>query len=126
MPDARSLKILVVDDQQTMRGIARQCLKRIGVTQVTIVASGDAAMEALKSKPFDAIISDLNMPGMSGLELAEAKAAHPVLKSVPIFVATSEVYLDKLDRTNINGVVAKPFSAADMKAALESAVGAIS
>jgi two-component system chemotaxis response regulator CheY len=126
MPDARSLKILVVDDQQTMRGIARQCLKRIGVTQVTIVASGDAAMEALKSKPFDAIISDLNMPGMSGLELAEAKAAHPVLKSVPIFVATSEVYLDKLDRTNINGVVAKPFSAADMKAALESAVGVIS
>jgi hypothetical protein len=61
-----------------------------------------------------------------GASLAEAKAAHPVLKSVPIFVATSEVYLDKLDRTNINGVVAKPFSAADMKAALESAVGVIS
>ena len=126
MPDAKALKILVVDDQQTMRGIARQCLKRIGVTQVTIVASGEAAMDALKSKPFDAIISDLNMPGMSGLDLAEAKAAHPVLKSVPIFVATSEVYLDSLDRTNINGVVAKPFSVADMKTALESAVGAIS
>lgn len=60
------------------------------------------------------------------MELAAAKAAHPVLKTVPIFVATSEVYLDKLDRTNINGVVAKPFSAADMKIVLESAFGAIS
>ena len=125
MPDAKSLKILVVDDQQTMRGIARQCLKQIGVTQVTIVASGDAALDAMKSKPFDAVISDLNMPGMSGLELAEAKAGHPVLKAVPIFVATSAVYLDDLDRTHINGVVAKPFSAADMKQALETALGAI-
>jgi two-component system chemotaxis response regulator CheY len=78
MPDPRSLKILVVDDQQSMRGMARQCLKRIGIVQVTLAASGDAALEQMKTQRFDAVISDLNMPGMSGLELAAATRAHPV------------------------------------------------
>jgi CheY-like chemotaxis protein len=91
-----------------------------------MVASGDAALEQMKTQPFDAIITDLNMPGMTGLELAEKKGAHPVLKSVPIFLATSAVYCDTVDRTHIDGVVAKPFSVADIKVALESAVGEFS
>ena len=89
MPDPRSLKILVIDDQQSMRGMARQCLKRMGIVQVTMVASGEAALEQLKTKRFDTVISDLNMPGMSGLDLAAAIRTHPVLKSIPVFVATS-------------------------------------
>ena len=92
MPDARTLNILVVDDQQTMRGIARQCLKRLGIVQVTLAASGDAALGEMKQQRFDAVISDLNMAGMSGLDLAASIRAHPVLKTVPVFVATSDVY----------------------------------
>ena len=69
MPAAKSLKILVVDDQQTMRGLARQCLKRLGVVDVTLAAAGDQALEAMMSKKFDVVISDLNMPGLSGVEL---------------------------------------------------------
>ncbi len=125
MPDPRSLKILVVDDQQSMRGMARQCLKRIGIVQVTLVASGDAALEQMKTQRFDAVISDLNMPGMSGLDLAAATRAHPVLKSVPMFVATSEVYCGGLDRTHIDGVIPKPFSVTAMKSTLESVIGAL-
>ena len=125
MPDPRSLKILVVDDQQSMRGMARQCLKRIGIVQVTLAANGDAALEQMKTQRFDAVISDLNMPGMSGLDLAAATRAHPVLKSIPVFVATSEVYCEGLDRTHIDGVIPKPFSVAAMKSALESVIGAL-
>ena len=125
MPDPRSLKILVVDDQQSMRGMARQCLKRIGIVQVTLAATGDAALEQMKTQRFDAVISDLNMPGMSGLDLAAATRTHPVLKSIPMFVATSEVYLDGLDRTNINGVIPKPFSVTAMKSTLESVIGTL-
>ena len=125
MPDPRSLKILVVDDQQSMRGMARQCLKRIGIVQVTLAAPGDTALEQMKTQRFDAVISDLNMPGMSGLDLAAATRAHPVLKSVPMFVATSEVYCDGLDRTHIDGVIAKPFSVTAMKSTLESVIGAL-
>ncbi len=125
MPDPRSLKILVIDDQQSMRGMARQCLKRLGIVQVAMAASGSAALEQMKSQPFDAVISDLNMPGMSGLDVAAAIRAHPVLKSIPVFVATSAVYCDGLDRTNINGVIPKPFSVTEMKSALESVIGTL-
>ena len=125
MPDPRSLKILVVDDQQSMRGMARQCLKRLGIIQVTLAANGDAALEAMKSQRFDAVISDLNMPGMSGLDLAAATRAHPVLKAIPMFVATSEVYCSGLDRSHIDGVIPKPFSVSEMKSTLESVIGAL-
>ena len=125
MPDPRSLKVLIVDDQQSMRGMARQCLKRIGIVQVSLAANGDAALELMRSQRFDAVISDLNMPGMTGLDLAAATRSHPVLKSIPMFVATSAVYCEGLDRTNIDGVIAKPFSVAEMKATLESVIGAL-
>ena len=125
MPDPRSLKVLVVDDQQSMRGMARQCLKRIGIVQVSLAATGDAALELMRSQRFDVVISDLNMPGMSGLDLAAATRAHPVLRSIPFFVATSTVYCEGLDRTNIDGVIPKPFSVTAVKATLESVIGAL-
>ncbi len=125
MPDPRSLKVLVVDDQQSMRGMARQCLKWIGIVQVSLAATGDAALELMRNQRFDVVISDLNMPGMSGLELAAATRAHPVLKSIPFFVATSAVYCDGLDRTHLDGVIPKPFSVKAMKSILESVIGAL-
>ena len=125
MPDPRSLKVLVADDQQSMRGMARQCLKRIGIVQVSLAATGDAALELMRSQRFDVVISDLNMPGMSGLDLAAATRAHPVLRSIPFFVATSAVYCESLDRTNIDGVIPKPFSVTAVKATLESVIGAL-
>jgi two-component system chemotaxis response regulator CheY len=125
MPDPRSLKVLVVDDQQSMRGMARQCLKRIGIVHVSLAATGDAALELMRTQRFDVVISDLNMPGMSGLDLAAATRAHPVLKSIPIFVATSAVYCDGLDRTHLDGVIPKPFSVTAMKSILESVIGAL-
>ena len=67
MPAAKSLKVLVVDDQQTMRGLARQCLKRLGVVDVALAATADAALDALNQKKFDVVISDLNMPGNQDL-----------------------------------------------------------
>lgn len=125
MPAAKSLKVLVVDDQQTMRGLARQCLKKIGVVDVSLAASGDAAFDVLQSKPFDIVISDLNMPGWSGLDLAEKIKAHPVLKSIPVFLATSDAYRDQASGGAVDHFVAKPFSVADMREAFESHLGAL-
>lgn len=123
MPAAKSLKVLVVDDQQTMRGLARQCLKKIGVLDVTLAASGDAAFEVLQTKPFDIVISDLNMPGWSGLELAEKIKSHPVLKNIPVFLATSDAYRDQANGGSVDHFVAKPFSVADMRDAFEAHLG---
>jgi len=80
MPTAKSITVLVVDDQQTMRGLARQCLKKLGVIDVALAASGDAAFDLMQSKKFDAVISDLNMPFVSKpfsvSDVREALEAH--------------------------------------------------
>ena len=124
MPSPRSLKILVVDDQQAMRGLARQCLKKLGVIDVSLAASGEAALEALNGSKYDIVISDLNMPGLSGLDLAEKIKSHPVFKRIPVFLATSEAYKDQAESTpNVDHFVSKPFSVADVRSAIEAHVG---
>ena len=123
MPRAKSLKILVVDDQQTMRGLARQCLARLGVQDVALAASGDAALEVMGAQKFDIVISDLNMPGLSGVDLARKIKAHPVLRSTPVFLATSDAYRDEADDDTIDYFVAKPFSVADIRSAIERQLG---
>lgn len=126
MPAVSALRILVVDDQQSMRGLARQCLKRLGVLDVALAASAEQALEAMAQQKFDAVISDLNMPGMTGVELAQRIKAHPVLKGTPVFVATSESYRDRASDEAVDHFVAKPFSLNDMRDALEEHLGILS
>jgi two-component system chemotaxis response regulator CheY len=125
MPAARSIAVLVVDDQQTMRAMARQVLKQIGVLDVALAASGEAALDQMASRRFDVVISDLNMPGISGAELAQKIKAHPVLKSTPVFLATSNAYRDQANDA-VDHFVAKPFVVTDLREALEAHLGALS
>lgn len=123
MADAKAMRVLVVDDQQSMRGLARQCLTRLGVRQVDMVPSGEEAMKSLGQAKFDLIISDLNMDGMSGTDLLQKVREHPVLKDMPFLLATSECYRPAEGLNNGSGFVAKPFSVADLKSAIEGVVG---
>lgn len=125
MPDAKSIAALVVDDQQTMRAMARLVLKEIGVIDVAVAANAEAALEQLAAKKFDVVISDLNMPGMSGVELAEKIKADPGLNSIPVFLATSKAYQDQAG-ASVDHFVAKPFMVPDLRAALETHLGALS
>jgi two-component system, chemotaxis family, chemotaxis protein CheY len=122
MPAARSIAVLVVDDQQSMRAMARQVLKQVGVIDVSLAASGEAALEQMMSRKFDVVISDLNMPGLSGAELAQKIKAHPVLKSIPVFLATSNAYRDQANDA-VDHFVAKPFVVGELREALESHLG---
>ena len=126
MPTAKSITVLVVDDQQTMRGLARQCLKKLGVIDVALAASGEAAFDLMQSKKFDAVISDLNMPGMNGVDLAQKIKGHPALSSTPVFLATSDAYRDQADGAEIDHFVSKPFSVSDVREALEAHLGELS
>jgi two-component system, chemotaxis family, chemotaxis protein CheY len=125
MPEAKSIAALVVDDQQTMRAMAKLVLKQIGVIDVAVAASADAALEQMAAKKFDVVISDLNMPGMSGVELAEKIKADPALSATPVFLATSKAYQDQAG-ASVDHFVAKPFMVPDLRAALETHLGALS
>ncbi len=125
MPAARSIAVLVVDDQQTMRAMARQVLKQLGVIDVALAASGEAALDQMMSRRFDVVISDLNMPGLTGAELAQKIKAHPVLKGIPFFLATSNAYRDQQNDC-IDHFVAKPFVVPELREALETHLGKLS
>ena len=71
---------------------------------------------------FDVVISDLNMPGLSGVELAERIKAHPVLKSIPAFLATSNAFRDQAGQA-VDRFLAKPFLVQVLREALESHLG---
>ncbi|SOH92752.1 two-component system, chemotaxis family, response regulator CheY [Monaibacterium marinum] len=126
MPLARSLMVLVVDDQQSMRGLARQCLSRLGVQGVALAATGQAALDMMAERKFDLVISDLNMPGLSGVDLARKIKSHPVFARIPVFLATSDAYREEADDDTVDHFVAKPFSVADMRSAIEEHLGVLS
>src|SRR5476649_2016355 len=85
-----NMKFLVVDDFSTMRRIVRNLLKELGFTNVDEAVDGVAALQKLKSDAFDFVISDWNMPNMTGLDLLKAIRADATLKHLPVLMVTAE------------------------------------
>ena len=90
MADLKSKKVLVVDDQKSMRGLVRFALLQMGMETVDGAESGEEAIKKLTQVRYDLIITDLHMGGISGLGLLKAIRSHPVLRSTPVIMATSE------------------------------------
>ena len=72
MPSAASLKVLIVDDQQSMRLLIRGGLQQLGFREFDEAADGEAGLKALVASPAQLIISDFNMPKLDGLGLLRA------------------------------------------------------
>ena len=128
MPSANNLKVLIVDDQQSMRGLTRHCLREIGVSQVTDAKSGEEALKVLSEKNFDLIISDWNMDGISGLELLTKIRGNPIIKKLPFIMATGErnkAQVKLAIDAGVNNYIVKPFSVADLRKRVEAVLGAL-
>jgi two-component system chemotaxis response regulator CheY len=128
MPSAKNLKVLIVDDQQSMRGLTRHCLREIGVLQVTDAKSGEEALKVLSESNFDLIISDWNMDGISGLELLTRIRVNPVIKKLPFIMATGQRDKDQVKMAidaGVNNYIVKPFSVADLRKRVEAVLGAL-
>jgi two-component system, chemotaxis family, chemotaxis protein CheY len=82
MPNATAIKVLLVDDQNSVRQMARITLEEIGFRQISEAANGVQAMHTAGLQPIDLIISDYNMPEMDGLALLRAVRSHPVVRKV--------------------------------------------
>jgi len=113
MPAAKSLRILVVDDQQSIRGVMRSYVKRLGIDNIDEAESGSAALKALTKQPYHLVISDINMENGSGLDLLKAMRAHPVLKRTPVIMVTGssdKETVSSVVQAGVNGYVVKPVS----------------
>ena len=82
-------RILIVDDFATMRRIARVMLQSLGFKNVEEAEDGVEALEAIRNERFDLVLSDCNMPNMSGLELLTTLRHDPDLSDITFIVMTS-------------------------------------
>ncbi len=109
-----SLSILAVDDSSTNRLIMSRMLQALG-HQVETAASGEQAVEAAASRPFDLILMDVHMPGIGGVEAARRIRALPAPSGVgpivPVTADASSADEDAYRLAGMAGVLAKPFSA---------------
>jgi len=126
MPVASALKVLVVDDQTSVRQMTRLTLEQIGVRLIHEAENGAQAVEKASVQPLDLIISDFNMPEMDGLGLLRAIRGHPSARRVPFILVTGRgdrELVVKAAQAGANNYVVKPFTADILRSKIEQVVG---
>src|SRR5512135_1949694 len=111
------LKFLVVDDFSTMRRIVRNLLKELGFSNVQEAEDGVQALAKLRAETFDFVVSDWNMPNMTGIDLLRAIRADAKLKHLPVLMVTAEAKRENIieaAQAGASGYVVKPFTAATL------------
>ena len=111
------MKFLVVDDFSTMRRIVRNLLKELGYSNVDEAEDGVVAMQKLTSGGFDFVVTDWNMPNMTGIELLRAIRANAQIAHLPVLMITAEAKKENIieaAQAGASGYIVKPFTAATM------------
>ncbi|CAM3167283.1 chemotaxis protein CheY [Pseudomonas plecoglossicida] len=118
----KDMKILIVDDFSTMRRIIKNLLRDLGFTNTDEADDGITALPMLESGHYDFLVTDWNMPGMSGIDLLRKVRAHERLKGMPVLMVTAEAKRDQIieaAQAGVNGYVVKPFTAQVLKEKIE-------
>jgi two-component system, chemotaxis family, chemotaxis protein CheY len=129
MPNAIAMKVLVVDDQNSVRQMTRITLEQLGIRHIHEAENGVAAMETACLQPLDLIISDYNMPEMDGLGLLRAVRGHPAVRKVPFILLTGRgdrELVVKAANAGVNNYLIKPFTAEILRQKIEQVVGKLS
>ena len=117
-----NMKILVVDDFSTMRRIVRNLLKELGFSNVFEAEDGVDALKKLRLEPFDFVVSDWNMPNMTGIDLLREIRKDPALKHLPVLMVTAEAKRENIveaAQAGASGYVVKPFTAVTLDEKLQ-------
>ncbi len=118
----KGMKILIVDDFSTMRRIIKNLLRDLGYTNTHEADDGNTALPMLKGGDFDFLVTDWNMPGMTGIELLKQIRSDDQLASLPTLMVTAEAKRDQIieaAQAGVNGYVVKPFTAQVLKEKIE-------
>lgn len=121
------MKFLVVDDSVTMRRIIVNSLQRIGYGDVTEASDGQEALTRFEGVDF--IITDWNMPNMSGIDFARAVRAHPAGARLPILMVTTRSVREDIVtavEAGVNNYVLKPFTPQVLKEKIDQVLSALS
>lgn len=114
----KDIKILVVDDFSTMRRIIKNLLRDLGFNNVLEADDGKTALPILQQGGIQFLVTDWNMPEMTGIDLVKTVRADPKLSGIPILMVTAEAKREQIiaaAQAGVNGYVVKPFTAAVLK-----------
>lgn len=114
----KNMKILIVDDFSTMRRIIKNLLRDLGFTNTIEADDGQSALPILKAGNIDFLITDWNMPGMSGIDLLKVVREDETIKQIPVLMVTAEAKREQIiaaAQAGVNGYVVKPFTATILK-----------
>lgn len=114
----KNINILVVDDFATMIRIVTNLLKELGFTNIDDANDGSKAWPMIQSGKYDFIVSDWNMPEMTGIELLKKVRADENLKDIPFMLITAEQKRSQIleaAQAGVDGYIVKPFTAAILK-----------
>jgi len=128
MPNAAALKVLVVDDQFSVRQMTRLALEKIGVRLIHEAENGQEAFSTALAQPLDLIISDFNMPQMDGIGLLRAVRGHQAIRKLPFILITGRgdrELVVKAAQAGVNNYVVKPFDEATLRQKMEAVLGRI-
>jgi two-component system chemotaxis response regulator CheY len=129
MPSS-DINILVVDDMAAMRKILKTLLAQLGYKNVDEAEDGKQALEILRRNPdkYQLVITDWNMPNMTGIELVQEIRKDEKLKHLPILMVTAEAKKENVlmaIKAGVNNYIVKPFTAETLKDKIEKIFSAL-
>ncbi|WP_308388933.1 chemotaxis response regulator CheY [Acidithiobacillus sp. AMEEHan] len=119
----KNISILIVDDFSTMRRIVRNLLREIGFSNFDEAEDGVQALQKLRGRRFDFVVSDWNMPNMQGIDLLRAIRADSELRHIPVLMVTAEAKRENIleaAQAGVNGYIVKPFTAETLREKLDA------
>ncbi|MCB9993256.1 MAG: response regulator [Hyphomicrobiaceae bacterium] len=119
--------ILIVDDYATMIRIIRNLLKQLGYDNVDDASDGTEALERLREKPYQLIISDWNMEPMTGYDLLRHVRSNEQTARLPFIMVTAESKTENViaaKKAGVNNYIVKPFNAQTLRGKIDTVFGA--
>ena len=123
-----NLRVLVVDDMSTSRGLITQALEAAGIRNIQVADGARQAMSIMTTSPVHLVISDYNMPEIDGLQLLEAIRRNPATQKTGFIIVSGRIdqgLIQKGQALGLNNLIAKPFTNQDMLGCVEKVVGRV-
>ncbi len=120
-----SMRILVVDDFDTMIRIIKNVLSELGYDNIITARNGEQAFQILSKEKIDFIISDWNMPVMTGIELLKKVKGTPGMDHIPFLMVTAEAekeHIVEAIQAKVDQYIIKPFTAATLSEKIKFAL----
>lgn len=123
----KNMKVLIVDDQQSMRRVLRDLLNDFDFENIEEASDGATALEMLRSERFGLVISDWDMAPMTGIDLLREVRKDPELRELPFVMVTGESKTENkmmAKQAGVSQYIVKPVTAATLKPRLSRVIGA--